>query len=158
MIVLLIFLLICSGLGIAAFILSFTKKCGEGFQVSSSDAPTFKCSADCITCVKADPENCPEEECKISGGSSGGAGYTRCVPKDQCQGGLSYSSDGREPCKPITQCPNGYEICPNSKNDSTCLSPPAPSGCCYITGTSECLTIAESSCESPSMIWLEIKD
>ena len=32
MIVLLIFLLICSGLGIAAFVMSFTKKCGEGFS------------------------------------------------------------------------------------------------------------------------------
>ena len=32
MIVLLIFLLICSGLGIAAFVMSFTKKCGEGFE------------------------------------------------------------------------------------------------------------------------------
>ena len=31
-IVLLIFLLICSGLGIAAFIMSFTKKCGKGFK------------------------------------------------------------------------------------------------------------------------------
>ena len=32
MIVLLIFLLICSGFGIAAFVMSFTKKCGEGFE------------------------------------------------------------------------------------------------------------------------------
>ena len=31
-IVLLIVLLVCSGLGIAAFTMSFTKKCGEGFQ------------------------------------------------------------------------------------------------------------------------------
>ena len=40
-IVLLIFLLICSGLGIAAFTMSFTKKCGEGFVVScDSPCPT----------------------------------------------------------------------------------------------------------------------
>jgi hypothetical protein len=35
MIVLVIFLLICSGLGIAAFTMSFTKKCGEGFDTGN---------------------------------------------------------------------------------------------------------------------------
>jgi hypothetical protein len=37
MIVLLIFLLICSGLGIASFVMSFTKKCGEGFEDKKHD-------------------------------------------------------------------------------------------------------------------------
>lgn len=39
MIVLLIFLLICSGLGISAFVMSFTKKCGEGFTSTSVSPP-----------------------------------------------------------------------------------------------------------------------
>ena len=33
-ILLLIFLLICSGLGIAAFVMSFTKKCNDGFKTT----------------------------------------------------------------------------------------------------------------------------
>lgn len=36
-IVLLIFLLVCSALGIAAFTMSFTKKCGEGFKEDTPD-------------------------------------------------------------------------------------------------------------------------
>ena len=42
MIVLLIFLLICSGIGIAAFIMSFTKKCGEVFETLSHLNAYFK--------------------------------------------------------------------------------------------------------------------
>lgn len=41
-IVLFLFLLISSGLGIAAFIMSFTKKCGEGFkEVGKPDEDTW---------------------------------------------------------------------------------------------------------------------
>lgn len=46
MIVLLIFLLICSGLGIAAFTMSFTKKCGEGFDKDVN----INCDKDDIVC------------------------------------------------------------------------------------------------------------
>ena len=42
-IILLIFLLICSGLGIAAFTMSFTKKCGEGFY-SKCEKPNTLCN------------------------------------------------------------------------------------------------------------------
>jgi len=45
MIVLLIFLLICSGLGIAAFIMSFTKKCRDGFKECK---PRVECLSDDI--------------------------------------------------------------------------------------------------------------
>ena len=55
MIVLLIFLLICSGLGIAAFTMSFTKKCGEGFCREVS----FFCDNDDDCCTGNCIENAP---------------------------------------------------------------------------------------------------
>ena len=100
MIVLLIFLLICSGLGIAAFVMSFTKKCGEGFlstrptvvmHHTSVEAektmPASKCSTnwDCsdgkycdnLTCSDCNKPNYPK--CKS---------YEDCCAGQHCDIGL----------------------------------------------------------------------
>ena len=111
MIVLLIFLLICSGLGIAAFTMSLMKKCSEGFTKGESNLPNGSKCSDKKSCESG---SCTGIPCK-------------CVPKDhlgekgdycnnnyQCKSGMcdvigdypSYTCKSEATCGPGPESPS----------------------------------------------------
>ena len=113
MIVLLIFLLICSGLGIAAFTMSLMKKCSEGFTKGESNLPNGSKCSDGKSCESG---SCTGVPCK-------------CVPKD-------HLGEKGDYCNNNYQCKSG--MCdaigdmPTNKclPEATCgLGPESPSSC-----------------------------
>ena len=118
-IVLLIFLLICSGLGIAAFTMSFTKKCGEGF--SNKLYPPLD---DC-TNVMASPSQGCLCDCGFSFGSPSCNQPTcdRNTQKTMCQMPLVNESITKSPCKKLNY------PCDPSKKNSDCNSPSSSPSC-----------------------------
>ena len=86
MIVLLIFLLICSGLGIAAFTMSFTKKCGEGF-VSCNKGHNNPCR---ISSDNAENYNLPPKLCMNNKKNGEFIDYSTCPFDSKDRGAIIY--------------------------------------------------------------------
>ena len=80
-IVLLIFLLICSGLGIAAFIMSFTNRCGEGFTACEKCWAQGKYSTFSGSC-----ESCPENTYQTEKCADGWDNCTGFMDHTECAG------------------------------------------------------------------------
>lgn len=109
-IVLLIFLLICGGLGIAAFTMSFTRKCGEGFAGQS-------CEADAADPCGRNGEFCAYGYCHKCESCLEGH-VCRYHPEyiDRC---YDYGKKKEHPCSINEQC-NSLWCCGNKDGRGLC--------------------------------------